>query len=196
VTKLNWDRVRTEDLVRRHGWEPDTHAPKERQGGRPTKPTGRTVGRRPAGRLVKCDHCPVLVKAKNLQKHIRKVHGKSKGLSLPPTPSSSGIQHPAPIVAPRTSSEMITIARLEEELRPYFHALLMDVARAQGARITSALEPVPLEIAEKIRVHFKRRASSHRAASVPRVEALPGGTVDGSRRAPGLLAPAPSTSRG
>jgi hypothetical protein len=52
---------------------------------------------------------------------------------------------------------MISIARLEEELRPYFHDLLMDVARAQGARITSALESVPTEIAEKIRVHFKRR---------------------------------------
>jgi hypothetical protein len=158
VTKLNWDRVRTEDLVRRHGWEPDTHAPKERQERRPN-PTGRTVGsKRPAGRMVKCDHCPVLVKAKNLQKHIRKVHNKSKGLSLPPTQSSSAIHPPAPAVAPRKVSEMITIARLEEELRPYFHNLLMDVARAQGARITSALESVPIEIAEKIRGYFKRRA--------------------------------------
>jgi hypothetical protein len=107
--------------------------------------------------MVKCDHCQVLVKAKNLQKHIRKVHNKSKGLSLPPTQSSSAIHPPAPAVAPRKVSEMITIARLEEELRPYFHNLLMDVARAQGARITSALESVPIEIAEKIRGYFERR---------------------------------------
>ena len=156
MTKLNWDRVRTEDLVRRHGWEPDTHAPKERQESRP-KPTGRIAGKRPAGRLVKCDHCPVLVKAKNLQKHIRKVHNKSRGPSLPPTQGSAAIQRSAPAVAPQKVPETISIARLEEELRPYFHALLMDVARAQGARITSALESVPIEIAEKIRVHFKRR---------------------------------------
>ncbi len=52
---------------------------------------------------------------------------------------------------------MISIVRLEEELPPYFRALLMDVARAQGARITSHSESVPIEIAEKIRAHFKRR---------------------------------------
>jgi hypothetical protein len=107
--------------------------------------------------MVKCEQCPVLVKPKNLQKHLRKVHNKSKGLSLPATQSSSAIQPPAPTVAPGKLSEMITIARLEEELRPYFHDLLMDVARAKGARITSALESVPIEIAEKIRGYFKRR---------------------------------------
>ena len=157
MTKLNWDRVRTEDLVRRRGSESSIDPPIPGPESRPN-PTGHAVVKRPAKRLVKCDQCPVLVKAKNLQKHIRKVHGKSKGLSLPPTPSSSGIQHPAPTVALRKVSEMITIARLEEELRPYFHALLMDVARAQGARITSALESVPIGIAQKIRVYFKRRA--------------------------------------
>jgi hypothetical protein len=52
---------------------------------------------------------------------------------------------------------MITIARLEEELRPYFHDLLMEVARAQGARIASASEFVSIEIADKLRAHFKRR---------------------------------------
>lgn len=106
--------------------------------------------------MVKCEQCTVLLNPKNLQKHIRKVHNKSKGLSLPPTQSSTAIHSPSPTV-PKNASEMITIARLEEELRPYFHDLLMDVARAQGSRISSALESVPIEIAEKIRNHFKRR---------------------------------------
>ena len=156
MTKLNWDRVRTEDLVRRHGWEPDTHAPKERQEHRPN-PTGRTVGKRPAGRLVKCDHCPVLVKSKNLQKHIRKVHNKSKGLSLPPTQSSAAIQRSAPAATPKTVAAMISISRLAAELRPHFHDLLVNLARAEGARTTSAMESVPIEVAERIRVYFKRR---------------------------------------
>ena len=105
---------------------------------------------------MKCDQCPVLLKPKNLQKHIRKVHNKPKGLSLPPTEISISINSPAPTVPPKNASEKITIVRLEEELRPYFHDLLMD-GREPSARITSALESVPIEIAEKIRRHFKRR---------------------------------------
>jgi hypothetical protein len=157
MTKLNWDRVRTEDRIRRHGVEPHVYTPKNGPERRPNSPKRSVGSNRPARRLVTCDQCQVLLNPKNLQKHTRKVHGKSKGPSLPPVQSSSAVQRPAPAVVPRKVPEMISIARLEEELRPYFHDLLMDVARAQGARITSALESVPTEIAEKIRVHFKRR---------------------------------------
>ena len=48
--------------------------------------------------------------------------------------------------------------RLAEELCPHLDDLLVNLARTEGARGTSVLDSISIQIAEKICVYFKGRA--------------------------------------
>lgn len=148
MARMNWDRVRKENAVKKYGIEPFYVEHRKRKATQRTK-----VGPKP--KLVGRPRCPAFVKEDNLARHLRKVHGVSGSAQRPagePNPPLQLSISNAGKVAPQ-----ISLTMLAEELRPRFSDLIVNLARREGPHVFSLEASVTPAIADRVRGHFKRR---------------------------------------
>ena len=169
MAKLNWDKVRQDNLMKKHGVEtvpktyPKTYGTvtygekgKVNSAIEAKKPfvdllqigkqkkkrlkTGKTNND-----LFRCTQCHAKVSRNNRRKHINKVHG---GVNSSKRPTAIPVK-------PNTDlKKTISIKVLAKELQPAVHQFIMNCAHKAGIKITSPEQCIPERIANKIRFYF------------------------------------------
>ncbi len=167
MAKLNWDKVRQDNLMKKHGVEtvPKTY-PKiygTLTYGEKGKVNSADVAnniqsfklvskrkrslkqKRTNNDLIQCTQCHARVSRNNKIKHINKVHG---GVNISKRPTAIPVK-------PNTDlTKTISIKVLAKELQPAVHQFIMNCAHKAGIKIKSPEQYIPEKIAKKIRLFF------------------------------------------
>lgn len=163
MAKLNWDKVRKDNLMKKHGFEtmPKTYGTVTY--GETEKVNSAEVAnnkqlfklvskrkrslkqKRTNNDLIQCTQCNARVSRNNKIKHINKVHG---GVNRSKRPTAIPVK-PNPDL-----KKTISIKMLAKELQPAMHQFIMNCAHKAGIKITSPEQSIPEKIANKIRFYF------------------------------------------